>query len=193
MSLAYRLLYALRITPWDRDEATPELVATSGELTPDRALDLGCGTGAQAVHLAREGWNVTAIDVVTRALRAARARAAAAGVDIDFRRADVSRLQHLGVDGFAFAYDRGCFHGLPEHVRDAYAQGLTAVTAPGATFLLMAFQPPTPAGLPAGATREEIDRRLGDSWRTVSEGPPQEEVPKRLERARPTWYRYQRT
>jgi hypothetical protein len=55
LSLWYRVLYGLGIRPWDRDGPVPELVAVAGDLPPARALDLGCGTGAQAVYLARAG------------------------------------------------------------------------------------------------------------------------------------------
>lgn len=49
-------------------------------LPPGRALDLGCGEGGDSVHLARLGWQVTAIDVSPTALARTREMAAAAGV-----------------------------------------------------------------------------------------------------------------
>ena len=41
----------------------PQLVDRVAALTPGRALDVGCGEGADAVWLARQGWQVTALDV----------------------------------------------------------------------------------------------------------------------------------
>lgn len=49
-------------------------------LTPGRALDLGCGEGADAVWLARWGWRVTATDISRVALERAAEHAAEAGV-----------------------------------------------------------------------------------------------------------------
>lgn len=49
-------------------------------LAPGRALDLGCGEGGDAVHLARLGWSVTAVDISATALERTRAAAEAAGV-----------------------------------------------------------------------------------------------------------------
>lgn len=49
-------------------------------LAPGRALDLGCGEGADAVWLAREGWQVTATDISRVALDRAAEHAADAGV-----------------------------------------------------------------------------------------------------------------
>lgn len=60
------------------------LVAEVADLTPGRALDVGCGEGADAVWLARRGWHVTAIDVATNALERARAAGDAAGVEVDW-------------------------------------------------------------------------------------------------------------
>jgi SAM-dependent methyltransferase len=51
-------------------------------LTPGTALDVGCGEGADAIWLARQGWRVDAIDVSGKALDRARAAAEAAGVEV---------------------------------------------------------------------------------------------------------------
>jgi SAM-dependent methyltransferase len=193
LSLWYRVLYGLGVRPWDRDGPVPELVAVAGDLTPARALDLGCGTGAQAVYLARAGWDVVAVDAVPRALSAARRRASAAGVTVEFRRGDVADLEALRIGDVGLAFDRGCFHGLPDAARDGYARGVTAVTRPGAVLLLMAFRGPTGPGLPRGASPEEVRERFGPPWRLVSEAPAQETPgAARIERARPTWYRFER-
>jgi SAM-dependent methyltransferase len=53
------------------------LVAEVADVTPGRALDVGCGEGADAIWLARRGWTVTAIDISDLAVRRARAREAA--------------------------------------------------------------------------------------------------------------------
>jgi SAM-dependent methyltransferase len=57
-------------------------------LTPGRALDVGCGEGADAIWLARAGWTVSAIDISEVALSRARAAADVAGVDIEWIRGD---------------------------------------------------------------------------------------------------------
>jgi 2-polyprenyl-3-methyl-5-hydroxy-6-metoxy-1,4-benzoquinol methylase len=73
---------------WDRKHAAGEhhfggapssfFVAEAESLPPGRALDLGCGTGRDAVYLAQRGWTVTGVDAVEQAIDAARERAAAA-------------------------------------------------------------------------------------------------------------------
>lgn len=59
----------------------PLLVREVGGLEPGRALDLGCGEGADAVWLASHGWRVTAVDISRTALDRAAGHAAEAGVD----------------------------------------------------------------------------------------------------------------
>ncbi len=65
------------------------LVEQVSDLTPGRALDVGCGEGADAVWLAQQGWEVTALDVSTVALERAAEHAAEAGVTITTSHADV--------------------------------------------------------------------------------------------------------
>jgi SAM-dependent methyltransferase len=60
------------------------LVAEVVDLTPGRALDLGCGEGADAIWLARRGWTVTAIDISDVAVGRAREAAESAGVAVDW-------------------------------------------------------------------------------------------------------------
>jgi len=67
-------------------------VAEVADLTPGRALDVGCGEGADAIWLARHGWNVTAIDISDVALRRAREAAERAGASVEWVCADALQL-----------------------------------------------------------------------------------------------------
>ena len=58
-----------------------------------RILDIGCGTGRHDIELARRGYNITGVDLSESMLNKARANAKAAGVQIDFRRADARSLE----------------------------------------------------------------------------------------------------
>jgi SAM-dependent methyltransferase len=71
----------------------PRLPEVAAGLAPGRALDLGCGEGADARWLAERGWHVVAVDISETALRRAADDAAAAGVSerIDFQRHDLSQ------------------------------------------------------------------------------------------------------
>src|SRR4051812_46279454 len=69
-------------TPWDTGRPSSELLRVLAEesVTPDRAVELGCGTGANAVWLAQQGFDVTALDLSPLAVEQGRQRARAAGV-----------------------------------------------------------------------------------------------------------------
>ncbi|RLP77927.1 class I SAM-dependent methyltransferase [Mycetocola tolaasinivorans] len=58
----------------------PHLDAQISGLLPGRALDAGCGTGAETIRLAEAGWSVTGADISAGALSVARGRAKSAGV-----------------------------------------------------------------------------------------------------------------
>jgi SAM-dependent methyltransferase len=181
MSLIYRVMYRIGFTPWDNGEVPAELSAIvegSGAVRPGRALDIGCGTGTQAMYLARNGWRVTAIDAIERALARARARAQGAGVTtVDWIRADVTALGRLGLEpGFTLVFDRGCFHGLGDDQRAEYAAGATALAAPGATLLMMAFAPSRMLGAPAGVDEAEIVARFA-GWELADTQPDTDAPP----------------
>lgn len=84
---------------WDRrfsDPASPWsvepdrlLVELASGLAPGRAVDLGAGTGRNAVWLAAQGWNVTAVDASTVGLRKTAEAALAAGVEVEVLQADL--------------------------------------------------------------------------------------------------------
>jgi SAM-dependent methyltransferase len=172
-SVVYRTFYVLGLRIWERDAPPPdlvELVEGSSALAPDGALDLGCGAGTDSIYLAQHGWNVTGVDMVPEALAIGRDRAAAAGVTLRLLEGDVTRLRDLGVgDGYTLLLDFGCFHTLPPDLRNAYVESVSAVAAPGATFLLYGFaRPPRLAPMQAGVTMDEVRERFATCWELVS-------------------------
>jgi SAM-dependent methyltransferase len=196
VSLVYRIMYLVGFTPWDTDTVPSELsqLVEGGEaLRAGRALDVGCGTGTQSVYLARHGWEVTGVDDLEKPLRRARARAGASGVSVEWVRADATRLSEAGVTpGFGLVFDRGCFHGLNADQRVAYADGITRLSASGATLLMMCFARNDVRIAPVGADEAEVVRVFG-GWDLASSesdsGPapsgPLRNVPRR-------WYRFVR-
>ena len=170
---AYALMYRLGFTPWDGHQLPArltELVEGSVALPHGKALDIGCGTGDAAIYLARAGWHVTAIDFVERALERARAKTTAAGVDVRYLRADVTKLAASEVGrGFDLALDGGCLHGLEDGARDAYIREVSAAVAPGGRLLLLGFAEGKRRG-PRGFDRPEIERRFTPAWELVGTG-----------------------
>ncbi|MGH9291524.1 MAG: class I SAM-dependent methyltransferase [Acidimicrobiales bacterium] len=133
---------------WHLSRPPPELMAALDESwlpRRGRALDVGCGLGTEAGHLASIGWEAFGIDLSGVAL--ARARREQPGVG--FARADLRRLP-FGDHVFDAALDRGCFHYLAAVDRPAYAAELRRTLRPGGKLLLR-------ASLRAAGVRNDID------------------------------------
>ncbi|MFJ3100503.1 class I SAM-dependent methyltransferase [Streptomyces sp. NPDC086835] len=136
----------------DRSKPVPFFVAKPDEnlasyldrglITPGRALDLGCGPGRNALHLASLGFQVDAVDLSPVAISWAeeRARETGAGSAVRFHRGDAFALDPVEFGGpYDLVYDSGCFHHLPPHRRVSYLQLLDRVLAPGGRFALTCF------------------------------------------------------
>ena len=146
MALFWDALYFFKKTPWDTGITPPEIVAAleSGKVPIGRALDLGCGTGTNALYLAQRGFLVTAIDVSHRAVALAKRKIQAARLTerVRLERGDVTRLRRwVPGSSIHFAYDIGCFHNLKTAARRDYVTALTDVLRPGALYMLYAFEP----------------------------------------------------
>ena len=114
------------------------LVAEAADLAPGRALDVGCGEGADARWLAERGWQVTGTDLSTVALGRAETAATARGLDVRWVHADL-----LASPPAAGAYDLVTAHfmHLPEPERGTLYAALAAAVAPGGTLLLVGHAP----------------------------------------------------
>ncbi|MFF7329004.1 methyltransferase domain-containing protein [Streptomyces sp. NPDC008150] len=112
----------------------------TGLLRPGRALDLGCGPGRNALHLAARGFTVDAVDLSPRAVDWAAERARAAGADVRLHCGDAFGAAGAALSGpYDLVYDSGCFHHLPPHRRVSYLALLDRVLAPGGHFGLACF------------------------------------------------------
>jgi len=196
LNLRFELAYLLGITPWDRWHTKPweplrDLVEGPQALPCGRAIDLGCGMGRLTIYLAQQGWKVTGVDAVERALSVARRRAATSGVDVRFVCADVKHLDRSGIEGpFDLLLDFGCFHTMSYRERGHYVRSITRVAAEEAQLLLFAL---SPLGLfrlwPRGARRADVEHHFSSGWSIIwngSENNMPEELPPD---ATAIWYR----
>jgi SAM-dependent methyltransferase len=117
--------YETGFTPWDTGRPDPHLVRVvrDRDITPCRTLEVGCGTGTNAIWLTEQGFDVTATDLSNRAVEAARRKVEQAG-------ATVTLIHGSFPDDFTpydFVFDRGCLHCLDEHSeRVAFAESAAA-------------------------------------------------------------------
>lgn len=144
------------------------LVTEVTDLPPGQALDVGCGEGADALWLARRGWQVTAVDISRTALH----RAAASGADLAGRvawtRADLTTTPP---PAGAFDLVTAQYFPMPHQPHHTALRGLLAAVAPGGTLLIASHDP---ADLPPQHDHgfdpsdyyqpDDFARLLDDSW-----------------------------
>lgn len=178
--LFFQLSYLMGFKPWDSGISPPELVELvegPKALRSGRALDIGCGTGTNCKYLLDHHWEVTGVDFVPRAVNVAKRKAPGARLLVG----DVTKLRELGVSGpFDMMLDLGCFHAIPQALRDAYVSEVSHVAAPGATLLMFAFGEKG-RGTPV-APEAEIRQRFSAAFDVVEVRPG---IPFRKQ----TWYR----
>ncbi len=202
MSLFFKFQYLVGLTPWERmpslpigDQAVALLDREASDREPPygRALDLGCGTGLWSVRLAQRGWEVTGVDIVPRALRAARERARGAGVEARFVDGSMTALTAAGIgSGFRLILDFGAGHALPPEQLRAVSREVTALAAEDATLLMYAFAPGRRGPLPRGLDREEIERAY-EAWTLTDETAfDLTGAPRFVQKAHPRFYRLRR-
>ncbi|MFY9727494.1 MAG: class I SAM-dependent methyltransferase [Bryobacteraceae bacterium] len=124
-------------TPWDIGKPDFNLIqiVTTTSIKPCRALEIGCGTGDNAIWLAQQKFDVLAFDASEVAIEKAREKAQQAGVQCSFRVADILKSD-LQETPFGFAFDRGCFHTLDSGKgRKRFAQQVHLHLADGGLWL----------------------------------------------------------
>ncbi|MBB4685579.1 bifunctional NAD(P)/FAD-dependent oxidoreductase/class I SAM-dependent methyltransferase [Amycolatopsis jiangsuensis] len=147
-----------------------QLVTEAAGLMPGHALDAGCGEGGDAVWLAQQGWQVTAVDFSSTAVERGRARAEKLGV--------ADRIEWVVADLATWQPDRKFelatthFLHIPPAARVPAFTRLADAVAPGGTLLVVGHHP---SGLHATLgrpdmlfTAEEVAETLDGSWDSVT-------------------------
>jgi len=98
-------------------------------------LDVGCGSGSDAVFLATLGFRVKALDISPTALELVKEKANGAGVKVETIHGSATKMP-LDAASVDFALDRGLLHNLSDAKGKAYAKELARILRPGAGFLL---------------------------------------------------------
>lgn len=171
----YAFAYRFPSTPWER-AARATTVSRAVLLDREeeqrarplgRALDLGCGRGLHSAELARRGWQVVGVDLVPRAVEAA-TRQGLPGAR--FVVGDVTDLAAADLGMFDFFLDVGCLQGFDAEQRRDVGRGVTALANPGATLLILAFQPTRIRALTGAVSQGEVEEAF-PGWELLSVDP----------------------
>ena len=151
--------YASGQLPWDTGQPEPLLVefVTSGAVMPCPTLEIGAGTGTNAIWMAERGFDVFGVDVSALAVERAQAKMERRSLRCRFAAWDF--LAEPPLDGsFQFVFDRGCFHVFDEPgERQRFAAQVAGALAPGGWWLSLIGStegPPREVGPPRRSARE---------------------------------------
>lgn len=131
--------YASGQLPWDTGQPEPLLVefVTSGGVAPAPTLEIGAGTGTNAIWLAEHGFDVLGIDISPLAVERAHAKMKGRALRCRFAALDF-QAEPPPSGPFQFVFDRGCFHVFDEpDDRQRFAAQVAAALAPSGFWLSM--------------------------------------------------------
>lgn len=127
--------------PWNIESPPQALVdlIKSEKIKPCKTIDLGCGTGHNALYLASLGFQVTGIDISPAAIKIAQEYAEKKGIPCQFLVADVTGDFHEINASFDFAYDWQLLHHIFPDKRKKYCENVRSILNPGGKFLCVGF------------------------------------------------------
>ncbi len=132
--------YPLEVLPWELGKPRKVLVelVEKGVIPKGKALDICCGAGTNALYLAKKGFQVTGIDISSKAVSYAKAKASKANMNIRFQVENFLSLPFEGEE-FDFVFDMGCFHHVKVEDRNLFIRGIHRVLKKGGSYLMVCF------------------------------------------------------
>ena len=140
-------------------------VARNGEIR-GKVLDVGCGTGENAMHFAGLGLEVWGLDEAPLAIQKARRKALERQARVDFILGDALHLERMKMR-FDTVTDCGLFHTFSDAERVVFAKSLRAALSGSGTYFMLCFSDKESAdwGGPRRVSEEEIRWTFGSGWK----------------------------
>jgi SAM-dependent methyltransferase len=157
--------------PWDIDGPQPDFARLlDAELICGRVLDIGCGTGENAMYFAHRGLDVTGLDASAAAIERANEKASRRRIPVRFICGDALRLGELG-ETFDTVTDCGLLHVLSDAQMVRLIAGVRAVLRPGGRLWLMCFSEHSTGNGPRKLTAQRIRSQFARGWEVESLAP----------------------
>lgn len=153
--------------PWDVGESQAAFKATADKAIGS-VLDVGCGTGENALFFAEKGHAVTGIDFLEGPIMEAKTKSVERGLSCTFLVRDALKLDEW-TERFDNVIDSGLFHVFSDADRARYVRGLETILKPGGRLLLLCFsdQVPGEAG-PRRVKKKELNEAFARGWEIES-------------------------
>ncbi|HYC19721.1 MAG TPA: class I SAM-dependent methyltransferase [Candidatus Bathyarchaeia archaeon] len=151
--------------PWDIGRPQKEFVQLeeAGEIVGS-VLDVGCGTGENALFLAAKGHDVWGVDFTPSAIEKARYKATERKLDVTFLTRNALELRTLGTT-FDTVIDSGLFHVLNDEERPQFVSSLASVLHRHGTYFMLCFSELEPGSYgPRRVTQSDIRNAFDRTW-----------------------------
>lgn len=158
----FKNYYSEGYMPWVHSKPDFNLVdmVESWPIKPCKTLEIGCGTGTDAIWLAKKGFSVTAVDAIELPIKLAREKAIDENVECNFLVRDFLR-DEIPESPFDFIFDRGYFHSYKTNKsRKKIAKNVFKNLAKDALWLSLlgsCDSPPRETGPPMQSAKNIVD------------------------------------
>jgi len=159
--------------PWEKGEPSPGLVdflKAHPELPKGTVCVPGCGTGHDVRAWAAAGFDAYGFDITPSAIKLAREKTAAAGLEAQFQQSDFLRdkppLQ------FDWLFEHTLFCAIQPNQRDDYVHAVLRWLKPNGYYLAVNYLIPDEDGPPFGTTREEQLKRFSNYFELLEDWVP---------------------
>jgi cyclopropane fatty-acyl-phospholipid synthase-like methyltransferase len=151
--------------PWDTGRPQKEFVRLQerGEIVGS-VLDVGCGTGENALFLAANGHDVWGVDFIPLAIEKALYKATERNLNVTFLAQNALELHTLGRT-FDTVVDSGLFHVLNDEERPQFVTNLASVLHRSGTYFMLCFSELEPGSYgPRRVTQRDIRNAFDGTW-----------------------------
>ena len=151
--------------PWDIGRPQKEFIdLVQGREISGSILDIGCGSGDNALFFAQAGFDVWGIDSSPLAIQKAQQKGAQRGLMVHFQVLNALELATLNRT-FDTVTDSGLFHTLSDADRPLFVKSLEVVLSHNGTYFMLCFSDKEPAGYgPRRITEQEIRETFSKGW-----------------------------
>ncbi len=157
--------YRSESLPWELGKPRKSLVelVESKRIKPCKTLDLCCGAGTNPIYLAKQGFDVTAMDISDGAAKLSKGRAHKENAELGLLVGSFLALPFKD-ERFGFVFDMGCFHHVETRNRASFIREVSRVLKPRGTYFMTCF---SYRNGPAWNhfTRRQIIELFGDHFR----------------------------